>query len=776
MHRDPHAVALRAALVAAAFALACANRGAHADHEAPFYPSFYPQEIRIETVDPAAAAAGWPKARVHAYAGADPFEGRAAPADASVVESLHSLVALTFDPPAGRAPVAADAGTRCAAARNIVRALNSNVAGFVRHPYPVTPFHADYLDQFDFVRRADARYAAPEAAAARASGLKIRARGALAQALVPEGMRAGAAWDATLEEFDIRELAVPESGGYPAAPWIKQGWFQAHRLYRDVDGHAGASDPVYRKLVTGDYRGATERINLERKLVSTLVADCKRVVVGYTLRREYFNSDYSSGVEDVAFDSQSGLASRIFPRSVKLKDFPWNGWLRIGTPAKPAGAWNPVGGFADPFGRLLWFSLSDPALLPDPYGGSWIANRVSVVEPSRAASIPIPRDALRPIAGTGELRAVGAGKSARQVLRYSVVTSDFHDGTATGVADIVYPYAFAYRWSTQHPGGVAFDPAIADSTVLLRDWLAGFKVVGTRTMTRNYGADFKFSYRVLVVDVYLANRSGDPWEAAAIAPPWSTLPWEVIALMEAAVERGIAAFSSAEAQRRGVPWLDLVRDRAVGERLAALVEEFRDAAYRPEALKSLVDASEARARWTALRDYYAKHGHFLVTNGPYRLDAWNADSAVLQVFRDTSYPQGVGTYDDYTVPRRGFVSKVEDRGERIEIAADAEQVARFQRSYEITRAAVGPPRDDQKDDERPQCRYVVVAPGGSVVRAGTARLERTGRYTIDLRGLAEPGVYTVMAAIVVPPSGMNPDVTVVEHRVGAARTRQIPAT
>jgi hypothetical protein len=37
-----------------------------------------------------------------------------------------------------------------------------------------------------------------------------------------------------------------------------------------------------------------------------------------------------------------------------------------------------------------------------------------------------------------------------------------------------------------------------------------------------------------------------------MAPPWSTLPWTLLVLMEEAVERGWAAFSVEEARRRGV--------------------------------------------------------------------------------------------------------------------------------------------------------------------------------------------------------------------------------
>ena len=95
-------------------------------------------------------------------------------------------------------------------------------------------------------------------------------------------------------------------------------------------------------------------------------------------------------------------------------------------------------------------------------------------------------------------------------------------------------------------------------------WLAGFKLIGVTTESRNFGDDLQFHYRVPVVDVYLNYRSSDPWEAAAAAPPWSTLPWELIVLMEEAVKRGIAAFSESEAKRRGIPWLDLVRDHATG--------------------------------------------------------------------------------------------------------------------------------------------------------------------------------------------------------------------
>ena len=106
--------------------------------------------------------------------------------------------------------------------------------------------------------------------------------------------------------------------------------------------------------------GAVERINLERDLVGALIGGCRKVVAGYTVKREYFNAEFSAGIENIGYDALDGLNSPMFLRTVKLKDFPWNGWLRSASTARPTAAWNPIGGFTDPFGRLMWFARRRP--------------------------------------------------------------------------------------------------------------------------------------------------------------------------------------------------------------------------------------------------------------------------------------------------------------------------------------------------------------------------------------------------------------------------------
>lgn len=768
--------------------LVAALQSARAGHESPFYPSFYPQEIRLETLDPAAVRAGWSKARVHAYMGDDPFSGGSPPADAAALLRLRSFLVLTLDGAAGRpAPGSAGERNRCADARRIVGALTTGVTDFRLHPYPVTPWHADYLQHFDLAQQARARLAG---AGAEGAVLRIRAQGVLAQSLVPARWKAGSgAWDATLEEVDLDRLAREEGfpvAGWSVPPWAKQGWYQAYRLLGGEAEEGAARNSAGRRLLTGEYRDPAERINLERELVSALVAGCGRMVVGYRLARERFNSEYSLGVENLAFDSQAGFDTPAFARTVKLKDFIWNGWLRLGIGTRPATAWNPVGGMSDPFGRMLWLAVGDPAFLPAPHGSHWIANRVRIGPEPAAAAVSIPADAVRPQPGSGRLQPVGDGKSARQHFRYFVTLSAFHHGVHASVADIIYPYIFAFRWGAAS-GGAAGDPSVARATALARQWLAGFKVIRVGEEVKNYGADLKFSYRVPVVDVYLNHRLGDPWERtrpdqgprslkpdpgpgepgeeASIAPPWSTLPWEVVVLMEEAVQRGIAAFTEGEAKRRKIPWLDLGRDRETGKRLAALVERFRADGYRPDTLNALVSAEEARERWAALGRFHAQHGHFLVTNGPYRLQSWSADSAVLQVFRDLSYPVGLGTFDYLAIPLKAYVSKAEIRGARLELRAEVERVSRFQRSYDIVREVLGPAARGADERERPECRYVIVGPDGRVVRTGALSLDKSGRFVVDLGKLRGPGTYQVVTAVYVAGNSVNPEIKVFEHRV-----------
>jgi len=64
--------------------------------------------------------------------------------------------------------------------------------------------------------------------------------------------------------------------------------------------------------------------------------------------------------------------------------------------------------------------------------------------------------------------------------------------------------------------------------------------------------DVKLTYEVPVLDLYVNYHSSDALQVSTLAPPWSSLPWHLTVLMEEVVTRGLAAFSAAEAKRRGI--------------------------------------------------------------------------------------------------------------------------------------------------------------------------------------------------------------------------------
>ena len=371
-------------LIVAALVVTVARSG----HEFPVYPSYYPHEIRIDAISPDRAADLLLESKIQAYVGAEPRFTMAVPDSVRAIESLGSFVVVRINP---ASPSAKDEASACAVARTVVRDIAERHGLLVFHPYPITPFQGDYLYHVDLADAAKTRFIenAADAPVPALRDLRVRATSALAKSLVrPHWYTQGEASDATVEEVGAADLiasATLATNGWLGPPWAGTGWFAAALLLFDaVDdlptrGHVQAD---LRRLETGAYDDAVERINLERELVAGLAAGCRSVVAGYTVKREYVSIEYSAGIENIGFDSVGGLNSPMFIRTVKLKDFPWNGWLSLGTDARPQAAWNPIAGFTDKFGRLMWAALGDPALLRAPGDAGWLLNRVSDVQPT----------------------------------------------------------------------------------------------------------------------------------------------------------------------------------------------------------------------------------------------------------------------------------------------------------------------------------------------------------------------------------------------------------
>jgi hypothetical protein len=157
----------------------------------------------------------------------------------------------------------------------------------------------------------------------------------------------------------------------------------------------------------------------------------------------------------------------------------------------------------------------------------------------------------------------------------------------------------------------------------------------------------------------------------------------------------------------------------------------------------------------------------MVTSGPYRLDKWTGDTATLAVFRDLSYPLGVGRFDALAIPLRAFVARVDRRGDRLEIAVEVETVTKFERSYRIGREPYRPePAGDALRAPAPLARFVVLGAGEDVILAGSSAQLEGDRVVIDLAGKLGPGAYRVVVMLTLAGNAVNPEVKTIPFRVG----------
>ena len=355
---------------------------ARSGHEMPVYPSYYPHEIEIQTMPPERATGLLRDGKIHAFVGSELALGASPAAPLAAIESLGTFVVVRVNPASS---LARNEQSRCALTRAVMMGMSQR-GGMIVHPYPVTPLHGDYLHHFDLADAAKNKLRDAAASAPVTADLRVRAGDELAKTFVPAAWIAqDAEWEAEVASISVAELiksARMEMNGWSGPPGIRTGWFLAYLLLRDALDDSGKqrSEGLLSRLKPGAHESAVERVNLERELVSELTAGCRALVAGYTVKHEYFNAEFSAGVENIAFDALDGINSPIFIRTVKLKDFPWNGWLALGIGDRPRAAWNPIAGFTDAFGRLMWSAVGDPALLPSPNDSEWMFNRVSDVE------------------------------------------------------------------------------------------------------------------------------------------------------------------------------------------------------------------------------------------------------------------------------------------------------------------------------------------------------------------------------------------------------------
>ncbi len=175
----------------------------------------------------------------------------------------------------------------------------------------------------------------------------------------------------------------------------------------------------YERLIRGEVRSLAER----QSGAATWWPLSPRVASAHggglcAEERNTSTTTYPAGVENVAYDSLDGLNSPVFIRTVKLKDYPWNGKLHLGVRDPRRGRLEPGCRLHRRHGPADLVGHRRPGHdLRFPFNASWMPNRVQSEVTRRSASPAASRcrptrSAQRPAAG--RCSASVSGRSPRR--------------------------------------------------------------------------------------------------------------------------------------------------------------------------------------------------------------------------------------------------------------------------------------------------------------------------------------------------------------------------
>jgi len=387
--------------------------------------------------------------------------------------------------------------------------------------------------------------------------------------------------------------------------------------------------PEAKRLAAGHFSSEGERIQLLRHVIEYALTESPVAYVIAELDLFFYNSS-RQGVENIAYDRFSGPDSYWFYRTIKLKEFVWNGWLRIGVPKFHSTPYPPLGGFGANE-RGVWMAISDSAGWAHPRLGGWYPMRVRW-STDQVTSIP-PSWQLN--IRDGKFESIPALSGTFYRLTYRILMSDFHDGEPMTAADLVYGLYYRLRAEPAAKGPIAIR-IVRDNEVL--------KAVSVGDVIARI-------YKVTTIEMYLPTRP-DLGVSANLAP-YSPIPWQLYVLGEASGQ------SHSLDLAYGLPSVRPVLERMASE------------AYVPPLLRELVSMEEARARWAKLRQWAEEHENLLVANGPYYVHSISSGEIVVRVFRDFTYPFGIGEFDhlaSHDVPKvQGLSPLTIERGRPAEL-------------------------------------------------------------------------------------------------------------
>ncbi len=383
-------------------------------------------------------------------------------------------------------------------------------------------------------------------------------------------------------------------------------------------------DDLTRRIYSSGFSSGAERDAIVREAAAAGVAEAVRIFIA-TRTVQYAAGHHVDGIVN---DLGAGMPGRF----TAINAQGGGDQLDIGVKQIYQGAWNPVAGLTDAYGRHIWGVASDPATHRHPFTGQVIPVRAEweVETAGPDGVIGVPPDAILwdPVAGAWAGADPGASSSSKVTISYRF--GDWHHGEPISMDDVLYSAYFVSQWGSGE--GRTSDPEYTPRAAQAHEALRGIRVVGADTL-----------------EVYVDYWHFDHGEIAERAALWPSVPWEVSAAMEQMVLDGRAAYSRSEATGKGTGWLSLLVPADASE-LAGYISGFAESGHVPAALAG-ADPDRVASRYGAALGWIAERGHAAISSGPYYVESYSPESRsiTLRAFGG-DYPFGAGRWSEFGSP------------------------------------------------------------------------------------------------------------------------------
>ncbi len=421
-------------------------------------------------------------------------------------------------------------------------------------------------------------------------------------------------------EGDIAFFYSPKWGYFPGLG--NPAWWNYQNATADKLGD---------KLALGKFISKYDRDEAMRKLTLIGLEESIRVFVATTAESYAARKD----VKDIVCGPGSGMITRFNYMSAYK---PGSDVLYVGAKYMPRTAMSAYTRYLGPTGfysDAVWNAITDPgAVTRHPFTGEiypWRATFTVSYDYDPATGpkeMTVPSDAFVWDSKANQWKEVGNGVKAKAKVVANYVLGKWHDGADVTLADVLYLYYWLWEWTSDDstPGNPDpyYDSTIAsylgDSIRLIK----GIKVINSTA-----------------IEVYVDYWHFDDKEIAATALYWPDFPMHLSIALEQLVAEGKYAFSEAVSSYKGVDQLDPL-SKNIAMDIKAKLQELKQKGYVPTEILKIpgykISADVVLSDYDKAIQFIDKHGHAVISNGPYILDKFDPTNRFIHLVANRDYP------------------------------------------------------------------------------------------------------------------------------------------